>query len=70
MNESVSAFLLASRVNRGWSIRRAAIEIGIDRRTLERAEQGELVSPAAAKKIADAYGRKVTDLWAVEDWAA
>lgn len=52
----------AERLNRGLSSRIAADQIGVDRRTLERAERGEGVNPAKAKLIADFYGVLVTDI--------
>lgn len=54
------------RLNMGLSTRKAAIRIGIARETLERAERGEDVWPETAKKIADFYGLRVTDIWPVD----
>jgi DNA-binding XRE family transcriptional regulator len=58
--------LTAERINRGLSVADAANEIGIARGTLVRAEAGEMPKPALAKKIADFYGTRVTDIWPVE----
>jgi transcriptional regulator with XRE-family HTH domain len=51
------------RLNRGLSSRAAAEEIGVSQAVLLRAESGEGVRPVHAKRIADYYGVKVTDLW-------
>lgn len=53
--------LAAERLNLGLSIRQAALEIGIARATLERAERGEGVHPGSALRIAKFYDCKVTD---------
>lgn len=58
--------LLAERLNRGFSSREAAEQIGVTQAILLRAEGGEGVRPRHAKKIADFYGVKVTDIWPVE----
>ena len=57
----------AERLNRGLSSRDAAGEIGVSQAILLRAEDGKGVRPAHAKRIADFYGVKVTDLWPVEE---
>lgn len=59
--------LEAERLNQGHSLRSGAKAIGITRETLERAERGAGVHPSSAKKIADFYGVKVTDIWPVSD---
>jgi DNA-binding XRE family transcriptional regulator len=58
--------LEAARLNSGHSLRSGAKVIGITRETLERAERGQGVHPATAKKIADFYGVQVTDIWPVD----
>jgi transcriptional regulator with XRE-family HTH domain len=68
--EQVPANLISRRVNLGLSITLASRAMKVDRRTLERAERGESVSPSSAKKIAGFYGLQVTDVWSVEEWAA
>jgi transcriptional regulator with XRE-family HTH domain len=55
--------LVAERLNRGLSTREAAKEIGISQAVLLRAERGEGVRPRHAKRIADFYEVKVTDIW-------
>lgn len=62
--------LEVERLNRGLSLRQAAKRIGIDRRTLERAERGDGVHPGSAKLIADFYGVQVVDIWPVRERAA
>lgn len=53
--------------NRGLSVRQAAIEIGISRTTLGKAIDGGDLHPAIAKQIADWVGKKVTDIWPIEE---
>jgi transcriptional regulator with XRE-family HTH domain len=54
--------LASERVNRGFTIRGLAREIGVAEQTLRRLENGEVVHPAKAKLVADYFGCKVTDL--------
>jgi lambda repressor-like predicted transcriptional regulator len=61
----VNVNLEAQRMDRGHSIRSAAAAMGVARATLERAERGQGVHPSSAKKIADFYEVKVTDIWPV-----
>jgi predicted transcriptional regulator len=63
-------WLKESRVNRGLSIAAAAIEMGVSRETLRRVEDGQRPEPATAKRIADFYEQRVTDLWPVQERAA
>ena len=53
---------IAMRLNRGLSLRAAADEIGVDRRTLEKLEKGHPIREEIAKRIADFYGCQVTDI--------
>lgn len=62
--------LRAARLNAGLATRELAEQIGVNRNTIVRAERGEGVYPATAKKIADYFGVQVTDLWPVEERAA
>ncbi len=55
--------LVGARLNKGLTQRQAAASIGINRGTLQAAESGDSVHPGNAKKIADFYGVKVTDIW-------
>ena len=59
--------LIAERVNRGLSTTEAAEAMGIARGTLERAERGQSVQVGSAKRIADFYEVKVTDIWPVTE---
>lgn len=56
----------SARVNEGHSLRSLAREVGIAAATLERLEDGTQVHPAVAKKVADHFGVRVTDLMPVE----
>jgi transcriptional regulator with XRE-family HTH domain len=59
--------LKAERLNRGLSLTAAAEQIEVPLNVLSRAEAGEgQPHPANAKKIADFYGHKVTDIWPLE----
>lgn len=60
----------ADYVNRGLTRRAFARELGIAEHSLRRYEAGLGIRPATAKKIADKYGLKVTDLLPIEDAAA
>lgn len=57
------------RLNAGLSLSAAALHIGVPRRLLQDLEAGLSVRPHPhnAKRLADFYGYKVTDLWPVED---
>jgi transcriptional regulator with XRE-family HTH domain len=54
------------RVNRGFTIRGLAKEIGVTEQTVRRLENGEIVRPANAKKVADFFECKVTDLMPID----
>jgi transcriptional regulator with XRE-family HTH domain len=54
--------LRAERMNAGYSIAQLADELGIHHRQIRRLEAGGSIGPANAKKIADKFGVKVTDL--------
>lgn len=55
--------LTAARLNAGLSIRDLASELDVNQHSIRRLESGEgSVHPATAKKIADRFGVKVTDL--------
>jgi transcriptional regulator with XRE-family HTH domain len=58
--------LQEERLNRGLSLRAAAKKIGIGTDALNRAEQGTMPRPDSAKKIADFYDHKVTEVWPVQ----
>jgi transcriptional regulator with XRE-family HTH domain len=59
--------LRAERLNRGLTLREAADQIGVPRETLRRLEAGEGAHPANAKRVADFYGVKATDLRGDDD---
>jgi transcriptional regulator with XRE-family HTH domain len=59
--------LRAERLNRGLTIRALAERLDVSAGTIRAAERGESVHPANAKRIADYYGVKVTDIWPVPD---
>ena len=54
--------LRSARINEGHSVRSLASDIGIAYNTLLRLERGGAVHPATAKKVADHFGIRVTDL--------
>lgn len=63
--------LRTARLDRGLTLRAAAQRIGVNWKTLQRAEAGDAVPyPATALRIADFYGLRVTDIWPVEREAA
>lgn len=59
--------LIATRLNLGLSVAEAAERMGIARNTLAKAERGERIHPGSAKTIADFYGKRVTDIWPIEN---
>lgn len=54
--------LHARRVNAGLTVADAARRIGVDHRTLKKAEAGEPVQPPQAKRIAEFWGLEAIDL--------
>lgn len=62
--------LKAERLNRGLSLNALSAEVGLPKSTLARIEGGIPPRPETAKKIADFYGVKVTDIWPTEKEAA
>jgi transcriptional regulator with XRE-family HTH domain len=54
--------LTTARLNRGFSIRALAREIDVPEQAVRRVEADERITPANAKKIADFFGVRVTDL--------
>jgi transcriptional regulator with XRE-family HTH domain len=57
--------LTTARLNAGYSIRGLAVHLGIGEQAVRRLEAGEPVHPATAKKVADFFGVRVTDLMPV-----
>ena len=58
--------LTAARVNAGFSIRGLADKLDIGEQSIRRLENGEQVHPATAKKVADFFEVRVTDLMPLE----
>lgn len=57
----------ADRVNAGETLQQRARAIGIDHRTLRKLEiDGLMPAAPAAKKVADHYGKLVTELWPLD----
>lgn len=54
--------LTEARVNAGYSIRAFAKELGIHEHSLRTLERGGSVQPDTAKKVADFFDIKVTDI--------
>jgi ribosome-binding protein aMBF1 (putative translation factor) len=65
----VTINLAEERLNRGLSVRALAKEIKVNPQVVQRAEEGRSVHPASAKKIADFYGYRVTDIWPLDEKA-
>lgn len=63
-------WLKEARLNRGLSLAALSAEIGVARETLRKVEEGHVPSPESAKRIADFYEQRVTDIWPVEERAA
>lgn len=59
--------LRAERLNRGFSVRGLAREIGVPEQSIRRAELGQGVTPANAYKMATFFQLRVTDIWPVQD---
>lgn len=58
--------LRVERLEAGHSIRSLGRALGMSQETIARAEQGEPVSPQTAKRIADFFERRVSDIWDLE----
>lgn len=56
----------AGYLNAGYSRRSFGRLIGVPEQTIRRLEGGEPISPRYAKRIADFFGVKVTDLMPLE----
>ena len=54
--------LTESRLNAGYSLRGLAAHLDVPEGSIRRLENGEGVTPANAKRVADFFGLKVTDL--------
>jgi len=61
--------LVVARFNKGYSQRELAVVAGVSLPTVQRLENGLMVYPANAKKVADAVDLQVTDILDVEQAA-
>jgi DNA-binding XRE family transcriptional regulator len=59
--------LVAQRTDMGMTTNKAAKAMGLHRNVLQKAEEGGRISPRSAKKIADFYGYRVSDIWRPDD---
>ena len=55
----------AARLERGWSLSELAKQVNMTKETVARIERGCSAYPATAKKVADALGRPVAELFAI-----
>lgn len=62
--------LAAARLNAGYSIRSLARHLDVPEQSIRRLEDGERIHPANAKKVADFFGVRVTDLMPIDREAA
>jgi lambda repressor-like predicted transcriptional regulator len=62
--------LITARLDAGLSLRAAAREIGVPIWVIRYAESGGRPQPQSAKRIADFWGLRVTQIWPVEDKTA
>lgn len=57
----------AARLERGWSLSELAKQVNMTKETVARIERGCSAYPATAKKVADALGRPVAELFAIDN---
>ena len=57
--------LKAARLERGWSLSELAKQVDVTKETVARIERGLSAYPATAKKVADALGRPVAELFTI-----
>jgi transcriptional regulator with XRE-family HTH domain len=62
--------LKAERLNRGLSLDALAAAVEVPKSTLARMEHGVIPRPAVRLKVADFYGKSVTDIWPIDAKAA
>lgn len=62
--------LTEARINAGHSVRSLARVLDIHQQSISALERGEVVHPATAKKVADFFEVRVTDLMPIERRAA
>ena len=67
----LGAVIRSNREAAGWSLRRLEERTGIDNSLLARMEQGNIGKPAPEnlRRIAEALGIPLADLYALADWA-
>lgn len=64
----MSGLLKRARFNAGWSQEALAEKAGVSAETIRRIENGSRPSPVVAKKIADQFEVKPTDLFPFDDY--
>jgi len=55
----------AARLEQGWTVSDLAKQIKVNKATISGIERGVSTSPTTAKRIADALGKPVTELFAI-----
>lgn len=55
------------RFNAGLSAEKLGVETGVSGHTIRRLEAGATPTPAIAKRLADHFGLKPSDIWPVEE---
>ncbi len=65
-----TSWIRPAYINEGMSRIQFAARVGLDESTVRRLERGQGVSPASAKRIADHFDCKVTDLLPIGEDAA
>lgn len=55
--------LRTARINKGWSCARLAREAGVTGPTITRLESGKSASPETAKRLSDALGKSIVELF-------
>lgn len=58
--------LARERLAMGHSIRSFARAAGVSQPTVKKAENGESISPPSARKIAEAFGKSIPEVWEIE----
>lgn len=54
-----------ARLERGWSLSELAKQVDVTKETVARIERGRSTYPATAKKVANALGRPVAELFTI-----
>lgn len=58
--------LKMSRLECGWNLVDLARESDVNKATIARIEHGTSTSPATAKRVADALGKPIAELFSIE----